>query len=158
MRSKGYQGKYSLILLFVGIFAFWWGIAVLAQSNKTSTSSTQSAASSAALMYTPQTPSGPVELQTIKTPTSYTYSGLLALSTPCDQLGTGLATSGSGTVHVTVALTYMKQVSACKEAFDGSDELPFSASLSVPPGTKVVLDGLTINGVIVQTTSATTTK
>lgn len=158
MRSKGHQGKYSLIVLFVGIFAFWWGIAVLAQNDKTAYTAPQTAsAASPAGAYISQTIAGPVAIQaTVKGGTVYTYSGSIPLTDICEELGTGIAVNGSNPQHVTIVLTLKEPVAGCAQASGGDTLQPFAVFLSVAPGTKALLDGLTVNGAIVETTVAKT--
>ena len=150
MRSKGRRGKLSLILLFVGIFAFWWGIAVLTQNGKV-LPSLSSASAPSSVAYAIQNFSGPLTVDTsVSNNNVYTYSGSLPLVSSCDQLGTGLAVSGTNPAHVTVLLTLMKPVVDCAEAADGPDDVqPFSVSIAVKPGAKAVLDGVTVNGIII---------
>jgi hypothetical protein len=150
MQSRAHSGRWSLVLLFVCIFAFWWGIAVLGQNN-TATPSGQPTANAASVAYVPEAVAGPVAVQVAFTNDTYTYTGLVPLSSPCDELGEGIAVNGRNPSHVTILLTLMKQPGACTET-SGDTNGPFLVSVSVAPGTKAVLDGLTINGIITPTT------
>ncbi len=154
MRRKGHQAKYSLMLLFVGIFAFWWGIAVLAQNDKAPTPTMQAATALPQEMIHASLPSinGALSIHVVKNSGTYSYSGNILLSSPCEELGIGIASSGSSTVHVTIPLTLFAPSNGCNDTSEGTSSAPFSASLSVSPGAKVVFDGVTINGVIVATT------
>ena len=153
MRYKGRQGKFSLLLLFVGIFAFWWGIAVLAQNDSPASAQINpSVAASDSAAYLPQNISGKVALQVAHTGDVYTYSGALPTPSACDSLGSGIAVQGSDPVHVTVVLTLMKPVVTCSGASSAGEMQPFSVSLSVKPGAKALLDGVTVNGIIMGTT------
>lgn len=157
MRSRSHQGKYSLILLFVGIFAFWWGIAVLSQTDKSAYPASQASASPVSTSsYVPQAVAGTVAVQTSFASGTYTYSGSVPLALSCDELGTGISVTGTNPEHVTIILTIQRPV-GCKDR-DTAVSQPFAASLSVPPNTKAVLDGLTVNGVIVQTSLSATKK
>ncbi len=159
MRSKGRQSKFSLVLLFVGIFAFWWGIAVLTQNNKsTSTASYVASASpvSTADTYVPQTVTGPITIHANVKQGTYTYSGSVPLSSTCDELATGVSVTGTNPEHVTIILT-LKRPSECTDT-SAAPAQPFAVSLSVPANTKAVLDGLTVNGVIVTTHLAASTQ
>lgn len=150
-KSKSRQGKYSLLLLFVGIFAFWWGIAVLAQNNKPGSAAIHVPSASAAekTMYTLQSIEGPVKIHATLKGDAYTYSGSVPLTSACDELGTGVSITGADTKHVTIVLTLQKPMDGC--AYTTSEELeqPFAVSISVASGTKATLDGLTVNGAIV---------
>ena len=141
MQSRAHSGTWSLVLLFVCIFAFWWGIAVLAQNNNV-----------ASVPYAPEGVSGPVAVRITSANNTYTYSGSVPLASPCDELGEGIAVNGQHPPHITVLLTLMKPSVACAQASDGSSSEPFSVSVSVASGTKAVLDGLTVNGIIMPTT------
>jgi hypothetical protein len=149
MQNRAHSGKLSLVLLFVCIFAFWWGIAVLSQNN-TGSSNTQATANAASVAYVPEGISGPVAVQVSFANNTYTYSGSVPLTSPCDQLGEGIAVNGSNPSHITVLLTLMKQPGTCTDTGGDANE-PFAVSVSVAPGTKAVLDGLTVNGIITPT-------
>jgi hypothetical protein len=150
MQSRAHSGRWSLVLLFVCIFAFWWGIAVLGQNNKGS-SNTQPTANAASVAYVPEGVSGPVAVQVAFVNDTYTYSGSVSSASPCDQLGEGIAVHGNNPSHVTVVLTLMKQSGICTDTMGDANE-PFAVSVSVASGTKAVLDGLTVNGIITPTT------
>lgn len=153
-RSKSHQGKFSLVLLFVAIFAFWWGIAVLSQNGKGTYAQPQSVSASAtnAGTYAPQNIAGPVDVTLeVKGSTLYTYSGSLMLTSACDTLSTGIAVNGTNPERVTILLNLAKPLDTCTEATGDTLEQPFAVSLAVASGTKAVLDGLTVNGVIVPT-------
>ncbi|HEY5383245.1 MAG TPA: hypothetical protein VIJ88_01680, partial [Candidatus Paceibacterota bacterium] len=151
MRGRGHQGKSFLILLFVIIFAFWWGVSVIAQNEQGPLATLSSAPPVYLPAAVPQNVPGPVAVLVTQKGTVYTYSGSLPLPSSCDELGTGIAVNGTNPAHVTLLLILSKPLTACAEAAGGVIEEPFSASLSVKPGTKVVFDGLTVNGVIVTT-------
>ncbi|HUD02593.1 MAG TPA: hypothetical protein VMR46_01045 [Candidatus Paceibacterota bacterium] len=149
MQNRAHSGKLSLVLLFVCIFAFWWGIAVLTQNN-TGAPNAQPTANAASVASIPQEVSGPVAVQVSFANNTYTYSGTVPLASPCDQLGEGIAINGKDPSYVTVLLTLMKQPGICK-ATSGDTNEPFSVSVSVASGTKAVLNGLTVNGIITPT-------
>jgi hypothetical protein len=138
MRRKGHRSKLSLLLLFVVIFAFWWGISVLTQTG-VGPSLTASVPS--------QVPSNLVTVNVTYQNNVYTFAGALPLSAACDEFGSGIAVNGQNPDHVTILLTLAKPFVDCAQAASGPGQ-PFSVSLSVQPGVKVVLDGLTINGAI----------
>ncbi len=151
MRSKGHRSTYSLLILFVGIFAFWWGIAVLARNDKSAPASPYVASASpvsTADTYVPQTVTGPIAIHSSIKDGTYTYSGSIPLSSECDELGTGISVSGSNPEHVTIVLT-LKRPNQCDIAHVGNVEQPFAVSLAVPTNAKAVFDGLTVNGAIV---------
>ena len=152
MRGKGHQSKYSLLVLFVAIFAFWWGIAVLTQNTKPNYTAPQSvsAVPSSAI---PQDISGPVPVQeSVSSAGVYSYTGSVPLPDSCDDLGTGISVSGQNPEHVTIILTLTKPLTSCVEAAGTGVQQPFGVSVAAPSGAKAVLDGLTVNGVIVPTT------
>ena len=151
MRSKGRQGTYSLLLLFVGIFAFWWGIAVLAENDKGTygAPSTAQASPSNAGTYIAEAVQGPIAVQTMHKGAVYTFSGSVPLASVCDELGTGISVSKSNPPHVTVILTLQKPTNLCAEG--ATTTQPFAVSLTVASGTQALLDGVTVNGVIVAT-------
>jgi hypothetical protein len=148
MLSRNRPGKLSLLLLFVCIFAFWWGIAVLTQ-NSAAPGTEQAPVGSTNTI--PQGVSGPIGVDISISNNRYTYSGSVPLVSSCDELGEGIAVHGEDPAHVTILLTLVRQ-SACAEAAGGGTEEPFSVSVSASAGAKVMLDGLTVNGVIVPTT------
>ena len=150
MQNRAHPGRLSLVLLFVCIFAFWWGIAVLTQNN-TASSSTQSLANAASATPVPEGVPGPVGMQVAFVKNTYTYSGSVPAASPCDMLGEGIAVNGKNPSHVTILLTLMKQPGTCTDTTGDSNE-PFAVSVSVASGTKAVLDGLTVNGIITPTT------
>ncbi len=149
MQNRAHSGKLSLVLLFVCIFAFWWGTAVLTQNN--TPSNTQLAANAASVASIPEEVSGPIAIQVAFANNTYTYSGSVSAASPCDQLGEGIAVHGKSPSHATILLTLMKHQGACTDAAGDANE-PFSVSVSVATGTKAVLDGLTVNGAIASTT------
>jgi hypothetical protein len=151
MRSYGRKSTFPLVLLFVGIFAFWWGISVLAQNDTAAPAPSIALPASASTADASQNISGPVALNITQKGTVYTYSGSLPVSSSCDDLGTGIAVGGDNSAHVTVLLTVTRPLIPCAETAGDASNEPFSASLSVASGTKPVLDGLTVNGVIVAT-------
>ena len=152
MQNRAHSGRLSLVLLFVCIFAFWWGIAVLTQNNNGAPSG-QPTANAASVAYVPEAVSSPVAVQVSFANNTYTYSGIVPAASACDQLGEGISVNGSNPSHVTVLLTLMKQQGACTDTGDSNE--PFAVSVSVGAGTKAVLDGLTVNGVITPTTVQT---
>jgi hypothetical protein len=160
MRSKGHRSTYSLLILFVGIFAFWWGIAVLARNDKSTPAVSYVASASpvsTADTYVPQTVSGPVAIEATIVSGTHTYKGSIPLTSMCDALSTGISVSGSNPEHVSIVLT-LKRPSTCAEETTGAMSQPFAVSLAVPSNTEAVFDGLTINGAIVATTLKITTQ
>ena len=153
MQNRAHSGRLSLVLLFVCIFAFWWGIAVLTQNNSGAPSG-QPTANAASVAFMPEAVAGPVAVQVSFANNTYTYSGIVPAASACDQLGEGISVNGSNPSHVTVLLTLMKQSGICREA-SGDASQPFAVSVSVASGTKAILDGLTINGIITPTTIKT---
>gem|GEM_PF-2077821 len=151
MHQRSHSGRLSLILLFVCIFAFWWGIATLAQNSKAAPDPTSSTPAAVAA-YVPQQVSGPVTMQVAVANDMYTYSGSVPLASSCEQLGEGIAVKGRDPSHITVLLTLTQPATACAEASGGSTSEPFAVSASVTPGTKAILDGITVNGVITPAT------
>ena len=151
MNSKGRQGTYALLLLFVGIFAFWWGIAVLTQNSKGPYAASRTAEASPLEVgtYTQEGVQVPIAIQTSHKGSLYTYSGTVPLTSVCDKLGTGISVTNTNPAHITVVLTLQRPVSACREL--GSSSQPFAVSLTVASGTRAVLDGVTVNGVIAAT-------
>ncbi|MDE1925146.1 MAG: hypothetical protein KGH79_03125 [Patescibacteria group bacterium] len=140
--SKMRRSRSALVLLFVGIFALWWGIAVINQSG-TSTASGSTGAPAPYDAYT----GGPIIVKSSANNGVVSYSGVLALPSPCDMLGSGIAEHGVNPAHVTVALSIIAS-NGCTAA-GAPAEAPFEVSISSGPRTqKPVLDGVTVNGVI----------
>lgn len=148
MRRRGRQGKFSLIGLFVVIFAFWWGISVLSQ-NGAATPADAALPASASSAYAPQNITSPLALNVMQKGTVYTYAGSVPLSSSCDQLSTGIAVHGSNPTHITILLTVTKPLVACVGT--SGTNTHFSVSLSVKAGTQAVFDNLMLNGSIVPT-------
>lgn len=152
MRSKGRQGRYSLILLFLGIFAFWWGIAVLGQGGKSDAVQAVAMQQQAAV-YVPQQVSGPLSIATSSNGNTFSYSGSISLSPECERLATGVSVTGASPKHVTVMLTLERKAN-CTSTTTSIVKQPFAVSVEVPSGTSPILDGVTTNGAIVAITSA----
>ena len=157
MRRKSHQGKYSLILLFVGIFAFWWGIAVLAQNDKSASLGTsvspvaQAAPAPSVDNDTFESISNPIAIQETVKGNVYTYSGSIMLPNPCDNVGTGISVNGFNPEHITIFLTLTKSLTGCTDQPQTFTAQPFGVSLTIATGTKAILDGLTVNGIIAAT-------
>ncbi|MGC9602591.1 MAG: hypothetical protein ABSE76_02520 [Minisyncoccia bacterium] len=151
MQNRAHSSTWSLVLLFVCIFAFWWGIAVFTQ-NSTGVSNQQPTADAPSVQYVPQGTLKPVEVQVAFANNTYTYSGSMPLDSSCEELGEGISVNGQNPSHVTILLTLVKPSVACAQASEGGTNEPFSVSVLVASGTKAMLDGLTINGIIIPTT------
>jgi hypothetical protein len=143
LRSRRKSGAFAVLL--VALFALWWGVALI--SSRGGSISTTALPGPAVDSYV----GGPIAVEHSVLDGMDVYHGSVALPSACDTLGTGLATRSGTPPHLTITLTINK-TPGCGAA-QGSDAEPFAVSVSrqkTPP----VLDGVTVNGVIVSNTLA----
>jgi hypothetical protein len=122
MRRKPHST--SLVLLLVCIFAFWWGVSVLAQNS--SFGGTQTAA-------TGQSNAGPLAITESRSGDTYTYSGNFVPGSACEQIGSGISYSGTAQNQVTILLNTTSASTDCAQAA-GTASIPFSASIKLAGG------------------------
>jgi len=145
MLSRGKKNTTTLVSLIVAIFAFWWGVSVLDQTQNVPKVITVAAAD---LQIDPYTAASVIVVHhSLDANHMDAFSGTITLPSGCDDLGTGIASHGSNPAHVTILLTVLKDP-GCTSAPPGGSDQPFSVSLS-HAATAPVFDGVTVNGVIV---------
>jgi len=144
MRKKPHST--ALVLLMVCIFAFWWGISILAEH--TFSSSVSASASTAA----PTENTEPLTVYESSSGQIYTYHGTYAAG-DCDSLGSGARYEGGKNGQVIILLTTISSPTNCADASKaaGNETQDFSVSVSVQPGYSIAFQGLMLNGTLMPT-------
>ena len=143
------RSRTALLLLFVILFAFWWGVSIISQKTPP------------APIASPQTTlidnrvafstTSPIIVHYSVDKNTHTYSGTLMLPSSCDTLGTGVTTSGSEPIHISILLSVLRSTSNCHEG--PGDAEPFSVSISSKAKSAAPLfDGVTVNSAITSST------
>lgn len=136
-----HRSKTFLLLLFVIIFACWWGVSVLSQVSNTA--SIGQAQAPIAVSYVPTTTM--IITHSIENGMQ-TYAGSFTPLSLCDNLGVGNRSNNPGVLHVSIALTLTTTAGPCDLTGEVSPE-PFSVGIT--SDTSPVFDGVTLNGVII---------
>ena len=135
-----HRRRTALFLLFVGIFASWWGVSQFGRlSSLPSTPEQQSAALPLVQYADPSV----VMIEHSQEGDLHTYSGSITLPSECSELGSGIAAQGSP-LRVTILIS-ITSASPCISATPMSQ--PFVVSVSAPEEPQ--FSGITVNGVII---------
>jgi len=141
-RMKARRVKWALWVLFVALFAFWWGVAVLASQESTALA-TATPADATAVADT----SGPLRIFHTAVGSQHIYQGIIKLPEACDSVATAVNSLTGTPNHITIALTITRPTDCATAAGDGTPpfRVGYAGSYAQPP----VIDGVVINNVIV---------